>query len=55
MKSMAADPAISSLPADMPGQYCMCVANRLADNTPPAASSVDGEMSLLPDGRPARV
>jgi len=36
MKSGAADPATSSLPTGIFEKYCVCVANRLADNTPPS-------------------
>lgn len=35
MKSRTADPANPFMSVEKFGQYCMCVANRLADNTPP--------------------
>jgi hypothetical protein len=35
MKSRADDPANPFLTVEKFGQYCLCVANRLADNTPP--------------------
>jgi hypothetical protein len=46
MKSWAANPDSSSLPADMGGKFCTCAANRHADKTPPGDLKSLNEQTL---------